>query len=104
MSDSSELQTERALGRIEGIVEEILKEQKQLRQDFGDHKNDDQFNFSAMRTLVYKERGEVQKEIDAFKTARAILRGQLTMGQKILVYIGAIASFLITVYVAITKR
>jgi hypothetical protein len=46
---------ERSLGRIEGTQAQILAELKQLRTDFGDHKNDDQRNFSSVRALFFDE-------------------------------------------------
>lgn len=41
---------QRSLGRIEGDIRQILTELKNIRDDFGDHKNDDQKNFSLART------------------------------------------------------
>lgn len=90
----------RTLGRIEGKLDQLLGEQKnlredqkQLREDFGDHRNEDQKNFSALRALVYEKAKEQKSEIDSLATAKAILTGQFTLGQKFLVSLGAIATF-----------
>lgn len=115
--DSAEVQ--RSLGRIEGTQTQILTELKSLRVDFGEHKNDDQKNFSSLRSLVFTQRDDLKMEIagqfknadaarnqhlneqdvklDAIMTARAVLLGQLTMGQKILAAIGAFAIFVLSV-------
>lgn len=50
MSDDSELQ--RALGRIEGAQNQILVKLDKLYIEFGDHKNEDQRNFSSIRALL----------------------------------------------------
>jgi hypothetical protein len=69
---------QRALGRIEGTQAQILAKLDRLSKDFGDHKNDDQKNFSSVRALffskideqnVLRERhlGEQDQKLDALK-------------------------------------
>jgi hypothetical protein len=50
MSDPEEVQ--RALGRIEGTQGEILRKLNSLSNELGDHRNDDQRNFSSVRNLI----------------------------------------------------
>lgn len=112
----------RVLGRIEGKQEQILSELQAvrgeavaLRTDFGDHKNEDQRNFSSTRNLIYAQRDELKAELktqleaqdekrekhlneqdiklNALIMARAILKGQLTLGQKVLAAVGAFGAF-----------
>lgn len=100
MSDGK-TNVDRALGRIEGLVEQILKEQKSMRDDFGNHRDEDQAVASSLRALIYKERDDVAVQFAALKTARAVLRGQLTMGQKVVTSLGALVLFLLTVWEAL---
>lgn len=96
----SEIQ--RSLGRIEGTqknsLERIEQSLSDLREDMGAHKNDDQIVHSALRQLVYKERDELKADITSFKTAKAVIKGQLSLGHKVLVAIGALASFVYIVW------
>jgi hypothetical protein len=49
---------QRALGRIEGKQELILGKLNDLSDDFNDHKNDDQKNFSSIRVMMDRRMGE----------------------------------------------
>lgn len=42
----------RILGRIEGKQDQVMAEVRQLRADFGEHKQDDQRSFSSLRTTL----------------------------------------------------
>ncbi|MBL6852397.1 MAG: hypothetical protein ISS15_05265 [Alphaproteobacteria bacterium] len=76
MADT-DIEMQRALGRIEGALDQLLIEFRSLRGDFGEHKNDDQKNFSGMRALVYDQRREVNQRLDdQDKTREAHLREQ----------------------------
>jgi hypothetical protein len=46
---------QRSLGRIEGRLDQILAEQRSMREDLGDHKNEDQKNFSSVRALFFEK-------------------------------------------------
>ena len=46
-------EVQRSLGRIEGTQTQILQKLEALETSFGDHRNDDQKNFSEVRSLVY---------------------------------------------------
>lgn len=92
---------QRSLGRIEGTQEQILGELRSLRADFGEHKNDDQRNFSATRRLVYDELGkqnaareahlaEQDKKLDALKQDSDRAKGA---GWVILGLLGSLATF-----------
>lgn len=81
---------QRTLGRIEGTQGQILAELKSLRQDFGDHKNEDQVNFSDMRASLYKEVGAQQKQIGQLKQDADRAKGA---GWAILALLGGLASF-----------
>lgn len=61
---------QRALGRIEGTQTQILAELKNLRENFGDHKNEDQKNFSSVRRLVADQQEAIRKAFDAQAVAR----------------------------------
>lgn len=52
---------QRALGRIEGTQSQILAELRSLRSEFGDHKNEDQRNFSSVRALFFNKLEEQDK-------------------------------------------
>jgi hypothetical protein len=54
---------QRALGRIEGTQAQILDKLDKLGVDFGDHKNEDQKNFSSVRKLVYDHKTEISETI-----------------------------------------
>lgn len=94
--------TQRSLGRIEGTQDQILAELKQLRSDFGDHKNDDQRNFSSLRSLVYDKNREQNeaRELHLSEQDKAI--GQLKQdsdrargaGWAIISILGAFATFI----------
>lgn len=92
---------ERALGRIEGTQAQILLELRQLRNDFGEHKNEDQKNFSSVRNLVYGELkkqdiereahlAEQDKKLDALKEDSDRAKGA---GWAILGLLGGLATF-----------
>lgn len=49
---------QRSLGRIEGTQSQILQKLVALEASFGDHRNDDQKNFSEVRRLVYDKFAE----------------------------------------------
>jgi hypothetical protein len=50
MSDEN---VQRALGRIEGTQTQILEMLDKLSESFGEHKNEDQRNFSSVRALFF---------------------------------------------------
>lgn len=57
-------EVQRSLGRIEGTQTQILSELRMLRDNFSEHKNEDQKNFSSIRALVYDHRSEVKTILD----------------------------------------
>lgn len=119
MSDSADVQ--RSLGRIEGGLAALNEKIDILTTRFGDHLNDDQKNFSSTRASVYSLRDEIKAQfviadtarnqhlneqdvkLDALMMARAVLRGQLTLGQKVIAWIGSGAVFLFGVWEAYLK-
>ncbi|HCE07486.1 MAG TPA: hypothetical protein DEQ40_02580 [Oxalobacteraceae bacterium] len=69
---------QRALGRIEGTQTQILDALNKLSDSFGEHKQEDQRNFSSVRHLVFtklqendesreKHLGEQDVKLDALK-------------------------------------
>lgn len=125
---SGEDETQRSLGRIEGAQGEILKAQhalfkalEALSNRVAEHVQKDQLEFSASRNLAYQLRDELKTQfeaqaisrdehldaqdlkLNALMTARAVLLGQLTMGQRIVAAIGAVALFAVTIYEAWRK-
>lgn len=60
----SDPEVQRSLGRIEGTQEQILAKLDKLASDFGDHKNEDQRNFSSVRALVYDQRREINAKLE----------------------------------------
>ncbi len=94
-------EVQRSLGRIEGTQTQILQEIAALKTSFGDHRQDDQKNFSEVRNLVYtkfaeqedlRERhlGEQDKSIAAIKGDSDRAKGA---GKVILALLGALATF-----------
>lgn len=61
---------ERSLGRIEGGINEALNQIKQLRDDFGVHKNDDQRNFSNIRRQSSELTASIAKQFEENDRAR----------------------------------
>lgn len=68
MPDQADVQ--RSLGRLEGVSDQILAELRSLRVEFGDHKNEDQKNFSAVRALVYDQRRDISGKLEAQDATR----------------------------------
>lgn len=64
MSDMSNDEVQRSLGRIEGAQNQILSELAKFRVDFGDHLNADQAGFSAARTMITAQREEVRQQFE----------------------------------------
>lgn len=69
---------QRALGRIEGTQAQILDKLEKLSENFGEHKQEDQRNFSSVRQLLFtklrenddareKHLGEQDVKLDALK-------------------------------------
>lgn len=94
---NSEPDLQRSLGRIEGLFEQIDKKLDTLEIAFNTHKHENQSDFSDVRKLVYNERDALRTELQAFHTARAVLVGQLSLGQKTLAFVGAAVGFLAVV-------
>lgn len=95
MSDPEEVQ--RALGRIEGTLGEILRKQNSISTELGDHRNDDQRNFSSLRNLIDRKiteqvtlRGEQDEKLEALKQDQDRAKGA---GKVILGLLGALATF-----------
>lgn len=63
LAEVSDSETQRALGRIEGTQSQILKKLEELTNGFGDHKNEDQKNFSSVRRLVFDQKDEILANI-----------------------------------------
>lgn len=57
----------RSLGRLEGGVQQLLKEMQDLRSDFVDHKGDDRNNFQ----IVSSRFADVGNKIDSQNVSRA---------------------------------
>lgn len=98
MSDEN---VQRALGRIEGTQTQILQALKDLTESFGEHKNEDQRNFSSVRNLVYTEMkkndetrekhlSEQDEKLDGLKQDADRAKGA---GWVILGLLGALATF-----------
>ena len=103
---------QRSLGRIEGGLISLGDKIDKITERFDDHLNDNQINFSTVRQLVYTQRDEMKTgfrqqeearnqhlneqdhKIDAIVQAKAVLLGQLSLGQKIIAFVGAIGLFL----------
>lgn len=92
---------QRALGRIEGTQAQILDMLNKLSDSFGEHKQEDQRNFSSVRALFFtkleeqdKTRethlGEQDKKLDALKQDADRAKGA---GWVILGLLGALATF-----------
>lgn len=92
---------QRALGRIEGTQGEILKKLDSMQGDLGQHKNEDQKNFSSIRALFFAKLdeqnttreahlGAQDKKLDALKTDSDRAKGA---GWVILGLLGALATF-----------
>jgi hypothetical protein len=62
MTDSSMLEIQRALGRLEsaqeGTRQEFRNGLRAIKEDFSAHKNDDQRNFSSLRSALKDQRDE----------------------------------------------
>lgn len=100
-------EVQRSLGRIEGTQKEILRSLTELGNKFAEHVQQDQISFSSVRALVFEQKQDLKKQfedagearnkhlneqdvkLDALMTARAVLTGQMTLGQKILAGTGA---------------
>lgn len=100
-------EVQRSLGRIEGTQKEILRSLTELGNKFAEHVQQDQISFSSVRNLVFEQKQDLKKQfedagearnkhlneqdvkLDALMTARAVLTGQMTLGQKILAGTGA---------------
>jgi len=93
---------QRALGRIEGTQTQILETLNKLADAFGEHKQEDQRNFSSVRSLFYskldeqnemRERhlGDQDKKLDALKQDSDRAKGA---GWVILGILGSFAAFI----------
>lgn len=98
---SDEVNVQRALGRIEGQQAQILEKLDRLADDFGQHKQDDQRNFSSVRTLFFtkldeqntvreKHLGEQDEKLDGLKQDADRAKGA---GWAILGLLGGLATF-----------
>lgn len=106
MSDEN---VQRALGRIEGTQTQILEMLDKLSESFGEHKNEDQRNFSSVRALFFtkleeqdktRERhlGEQDQKLDGLKQDADRAKGA---GWVILGLLGAVATFMGTAVLAV---
>lgn len=97
----SEDNVQRALGRIEGAQAQILAKLDSMTEDLGNHKNDDQKNFSSIRALFFTKLdeqnvtreahlGAQDKKLDALKQDSDRAKGA---GWVILGLMGALATF-----------
>lgn len=95
-------EVQRALGRIEGTLGEILKAQGRLSTELGDHRNDDQRSFSSVRKLIADKITEQDtareahlsqqdKKLDHLKQDQDRAKGA---GWVIIGLLGALATFL----------
>lgn len=66
----SDADMQRSLGRIEGTQSQILSELRRLGENFSEHKNEDQKNFSSVRAMVYEHRNEVKAILDTQSAER----------------------------------
>ena len=100
---------QRALGRIEGTQSQILAKLDRLAEDFSQHKNEDQKNFSSIRSLFFskleeqnvtreKHLGDQDKKLDALKEDADRAKGA---GWVILGLLGSFAAFLGTAVYAV---
>jgi hypothetical protein len=96
----SEQNVERSLGRIEGIQSQILAELQSFKADFATHVKENVENFHRIDTeFVEDDRARNQHlneqdiKIDALLKAKAVVEGQLTLGQKIFYLAGSFAVF-----------
>lgn len=86
-------EVQRSLGRVEGLLESILKKMEDFEKNLGDHKNDDQKVFSSIRL-----------QLNELALANAGLQGQddniRTIGKYILGIFGGLAMLLGSAIVA----
>lgn len=93
--------TERSLGRIEGTQTQILDKLDKLSEALGDHKNEDQRNFSSIRALMDRKMeeqtttreahlGAQDVKLDALKQDADRAKGA---GWVILALLGSLATF-----------
>lgn len=75
-------EVQRALGRIESSIERLIS-------DFGDHRNDDQRNFSSLRNDIKAEVDARTKSVGNLKEDNDRARGA---GWAILAILGVLAS------------
>jgi hypothetical protein len=64
MSENSTLELIRALGRVEGMQNQILSSVNSLQTKFGDHINEDQKAFSSMRTTITDQRAILESQFE----------------------------------------
>lgn len=99
MADDENVQ--RALGRIEGTQAQILDKLDKLSGDFGEHKQEDQRNFSSVRVMIdrkleeqneFRERhlGEQDEKLDHLRQDSDRAKGA---GWVILGLLGALSTF-----------
>lgn len=98
---SQDENTQRALGRIEGTQTQILAKLDRLAADFGEHKHEDQKNFSSIRVMIdrkIEEQNDVREtHLDEQDTKLAVLKQDADRakgaGWVILSLLGALATF-----------
>lgn len=69
---------ERTLGRIEGAQEQIIGKLDKLAEDFGEHKQEDQRNFSSIRALMDRKLDEQNQERERHWLAQSAKLDELT--------------------------
>lgn len=105
MSDN---ETQRALGRIEGFNAQILEKLDRLSVELGDHRNDDQRNFSSVRKLLDEKISDQNKTREAHLIVQDKKLDQLKQEQDrakgagwvIIGLLSALATFLGTAVIA----
>jgi len=75
---------QRSLGRIEGTQIRTLSELKATREDLGNHKNEDQKNFSLVRLSVAEQKNELiaQFERSAVERDKHLTAQDVTLAEQ----------------------
>jgi len=96
---------QRALGRIEGAQNQILAELRSFKEDFAAHQRDNAESFRRVDQEFISQAAERDERlmaqdvsIAALVKAKAVVEGQLTLGQKILYITGSVAVFIWAVF------
>lgn len=98
---------QRALGRIEGAQGQILAEIRSFKEDFATHQRENAESFRRVDQKFVEQAVERDKhltaqdvsiayqntQLEALIKAKAVVEGQLTLGQKALYVAGSIVLF-----------